>query len=123
MRFFIKKTKTEFNTSKYKKNYKSTSQSIEEEDNNYLKKKYLSKEDKISHLISSRVYEENFRKKKKINILDYIIVDKEKMENNKFKKNIRLEILKKKVPPNFLKNQRIILNFKKHFHAKSQSEL
>ena len=122
LRFFLKKMKTEFNTSKYKKNYKSSTKSIEDEDNNYLKK-YLSKEDKISHLFSSRIYEENSKKKKKINILDYVIVDKEKDRNNKFKKNFKLEIFKKKLPPNFLKNQRIILNFKKHIHCKSQSEL
>ncbi len=119
--------KSEFNNLNFKnKKLKSNSQSIIEEDKQSMKKIFY-KEDKISNLITSSIYDECNKNNKGISILDYIIVDQNgNITNyNKFKENIKLETFNKKLPPNFLKTSRFLLNLKKkcHHYSKSQGNL
>ena len=120
--------KTEFNNLNIKKKkIKSSSQSIIEEDKQNIKKIFY-KEDKISNMISSGIYDESNKNNKGISILNYIIVDqKGDITNyNNYKQNIKLEAFNsKKLPPNFLKTTRFLLNLKKksHHYSKSQEHL
>ena len=91
-------------------------------------KKIFYKEDKISNLITSSIYDECNKNNKGISILDYIIVDQngDITNYNKFKENIKLETFNsKKLPPHFLKTSRFLLNLKKkcHHYSKSQGNL